>query len=226
MISGLFCLMAASSIQYKRQEKERQDIMNGYVYVFQNGDGIVKIGRTKSPEKRKKTIESMSGGAATNYYITEICGNCSQIESITHNRLKNKRRYGEWFLCGFEDAVLLVKDVFQKHAIPPKDKLPSKIEMDELFEKVGLPTGKEYTYPGDKEAICRVERFLECKINLSYFNDELAWCLENNETEGYESIRKAYPKLAGGVEDAEEIQAYAISIYHDLKESGLCPFMG
>ena len=78
--------------------------MNGYVYVFQNREGIVKIGRTKSPNARKKTLENMSGGQAIKFYLSREVGNSEKVEAAVHKSLQGNKVHGEWFRCEFAEA--------------------------------------------------------------------------------------------------------------------------
>lgn len=106
--------------------------MNGYVYVFQNREGLLKIGRTKSPTVRKKTLENMSGGMATKFYLSAEVGNCEKIETAAHEKLKSSKVHGEWFCCEFAEAQSVVEKLTQEIGIALKD--PPKIKEHVPFD--------------------------------------------------------------------------------------------
>lgn len=105
--------------------------MNGYVYVFQNRKGVLKIGRTKSPNARKKTLENMSRGTATKFYLSREVGNCEKVETAAHEKLKNSKVHSEWFCCEFDKAQSVVEELTREIGIAIKD--PPKIKERVFF---------------------------------------------------------------------------------------------
>lgn len=86
------------------------------IYVFDNGRGIVKIGRSKEVPRRKRTLETQSGADAVNFFCTEPCSNGHEIEKLCHLALSDSRVNGEWFSCSFEEAKKAVIEIFHNSA--------------------------------------------------------------------------------------------------------------
>jgi hypothetical protein len=81
----------------------------GYVYVLYNPKSkLVKIGKTKSPRNRFSVLTNQNG-STFKYYITEPIYIESLVEKVMHNKFSYKRKKGEWFDIGFDDAVLELK---------------------------------------------------------------------------------------------------------------------
>ena len=112
--------------------------MNGYVYIFQNRKGIVKIGRTKTPEIRKKTLENMSGGPAIKFYLSREVGNSEKVEIAAHKKLNKDKVHGEWFCCEFDDARRVVEEVTGEigSAIKEPPQIKEPVSFDYSLEKI------------------------------------------------------------------------------------------
>lgn len=69
----------------------------GYVYVLYNPDSnLVKIGKTKKPLQRFRSLSNQNG-SKFQYYITEPIYIENIVEKILHNKFAMKRVKGEWF---------------------------------------------------------------------------------------------------------------------------------
>lgn len=80
----------------KEKINENKKIIKEYVYLL-SSNGNTKIGRTKNPKERKKSISKMSGSAIDNFEYFEV-EKSSKVESYLHKKYKNYRVNGEWFL--------------------------------------------------------------------------------------------------------------------------------
>lgn len=78
---------------------------NGYVYVLLTDNNIVKIGKTRKPYDRIKYIETVSGHNIVDWYISDMCGNYSELELEMHSMFNQFRIKGEWFRCDFNKVV-------------------------------------------------------------------------------------------------------------------------
>lgn len=78
---------------------------NGYTYVLKNEIGNVKIGKTKYPENRIRTIETQSGLKIIEHYISPLCSNYGKIERLMHKKFQENRLLGEWFNIDYTLAV-------------------------------------------------------------------------------------------------------------------------
>ena len=85
---------------------------DGWVYVISDGDAF-KIGVSKNPQKRLKTLQTGNKKKLT----LEFCEHKNEpykIETIVHRTLNEYRTEGEWFEgCSFNDiriALMLVTE--------------------------------------------------------------------------------------------------------------------
>jgi len=84
------------------------------VYIMENELGLVKIGYSNNPEKRKKTIKNNSGLKITRQYNSEPCSNYKIIEKALHKKFKEFRKEGEWFNIKFENAAITLREELNK----------------------------------------------------------------------------------------------------------------
>jgi len=85
-----------------------KDLVAGYVYVLERADGYVKIGKSVDAQKRLNEIETISGLKSGRTWVSQPCGNYSEIEKECHKKLFQKRGIGEYFHVSFDDAVNLI----------------------------------------------------------------------------------------------------------------------
>lgn len=90
---------------YKKNKANRLCEKNGYVYLMiDNRNGYIKIGFSKTPEKREKTLQSE---------VPDICMFYNEKaslkdERVLHEMFNNVRVRGEWFNLK-EDDIELIK---------------------------------------------------------------------------------------------------------------------
>lgn len=105
------------------------------IYVFDNGRGIVKIGRSRQVERRKRTLETQSGAKAIKFYCTLPCSNGSEIERECHKIFSDFRVCGEWFCCSFEDAKNVAKQVFYKFGKHEEESEEERFQKEQNIQK-------------------------------------------------------------------------------------------
>lgn len=81
------------------------------IYLLEFLDGTIKIGVSKEPDKRIKTIINQSGRTLKNKYITEMLSNSFTIESKIKNRYGKNRLNGEYFELNYE---VLKKEIIEE----------------------------------------------------------------------------------------------------------------
>ncbi len=102
------------------------------VYVFKSDHGLVKIGKSKNPEKRLKGIQAASGLIIDLAHVREI-ENASVVERAAHILLWDKRRNGEWFDVSVEDAIKAIDRAIHELAkIEPK---PPSLPIEPISKK-------------------------------------------------------------------------------------------
>ena len=68
--------------------------MTSHLYVMQAVTGLIKIGRSIHPEKRRRALEQSSGHAVRLLLVLE---NRGDEERLVHAALAEHRTIGEWF---------------------------------------------------------------------------------------------------------------------------------
>jgi len=82
----------------------------GHVYAVVSTCGeLVKIGRSKTPEQRMKTITTYSGKLGDRFFSPKL-KNCVFVESAIHKIFEKERVYGEWFRINLSDAVRCIEE--------------------------------------------------------------------------------------------------------------------
>jgi len=95
---------------------ERHPVNDDHVWVYvmaedQKDSDLIKVGISKHPEYRRLTLEKER---RLNLHIAHTEGPYTRpqalsIERIAHNMLSSHREHGEWFLCGAERAIDVVR---------------------------------------------------------------------------------------------------------------------
>jgi hypothetical protein len=83
------------------------------VYVMRSENGLVKIGRSRNPEKRRKALQATSGFPVEliHHWPSEAP---STVERAAHLLLSEHRKAGEWFDVSVEDAVAAIENAVQQ----------------------------------------------------------------------------------------------------------------
>lgn len=83
---------------------------NHWIYVIGDTASPYKIGFTKDPDKRLKTLQTGNPKKLQIHYKEQINENeVKYIEKQIHNELKRKQVSGEWFNISLDDAISEVK---------------------------------------------------------------------------------------------------------------------
>jgi hypothetical protein len=82
----------------------------GYVYILLNFNEHVKIGITKNPYQRVKSLSGSNTGGSEiiRYYFSDPMYIYETIEKVMHNKFKKYRIAGEWFYgkdLYYEDVI-------------------------------------------------------------------------------------------------------------------------
>lgn len=86
----------------------------GHVYVIE-ARGRVKIGRSKTPRSRIRTLATQGGSRPERIHITPLHENYQRTELDAHAVFHAHRVVGEWFDVSFETAVTIVESLFQRY---------------------------------------------------------------------------------------------------------------
>lgn len=82
----------------------------GYVYVLAVHGGSTKVGRSHSPERRRRTLVTMGGYTNHDWWVSTPLHEDAELEKLVHRHLASHRVVGEWFSCDFETAVKAVEE--------------------------------------------------------------------------------------------------------------------
>lgn len=97
--------------------------MAGYVYVVENENHRVKIGRSTNPSKRVMSIKSQFGYNIINSYFSPVLYQYGELELFLHNVFKESRVRGEWFDISYEEVVSYLQslDISKWNIEPTKE---------------------------------------------------------------------------------------------------------
>jgi len=88
------------------------EVRKGAVYLIENSNGMVKIGKSFNPKERIKCIETQGNITIKNPFITEKSEEYSKLETALHKHFKMNRVKGEWFFAPFEDIKKHLLEIF------------------------------------------------------------------------------------------------------------------
>ena len=81
-----------------------------YIYIIGSDKSPYKIGFSKTPQDRLKSLQTGNFNKLNIYYTEEISeSKVKFIEKQIHNNLRHRRVKGEWFNINLEEAILEVK---------------------------------------------------------------------------------------------------------------------
>lgn len=87
-----------------------------YIYVIESDNGSVKIGFSKNPEKRVKSLQTGHDTKLKVVYKHEVpCDRARMVESYIHRENNYRRMKGEWFNMSVDDAIAEIKIVMMKY---------------------------------------------------------------------------------------------------------------
>lgn len=107
---GMLALSSAfSSLQESTKGRSRhKTTREGCVYVAKITDGMVKIGRSKDPERRLIYMQNQGRLKFSETFVSAVVPDCIEMETHIHRLLSEKKRTGEWFDITFDEAVSIV----------------------------------------------------------------------------------------------------------------------
>lgn len=102
-----------------------------YVYVIATaGNHQVKIGYSKDPQTRLKTLQTGNHETLVLHHVEEMTGLTPKLfETIVHRYLRHKRIHGEWFLMSPDEAKEMIEWVAIRWSDHPNPKLALKMGM-------------------------------------------------------------------------------------------------
>lgn len=89
--------------------------MNGSVYAVERPDGMVKIGVSKHPRRRMRTIETQGGFKAKAKFFADAVENGNEIEKRVHEHFAPHRKVGEWFSVDFRIAIHVIDAITKEY---------------------------------------------------------------------------------------------------------------
>ena len=104
------------------------------LYVMQNEHGLIKIGRSVNPQKRRRTLQAIEHCKIE--LVITLVGKGGREEKI-HRKLKKYHIEGEWFDGGNDARAAICRALNQTRAIdwPFKfDEIASDTWLDQFFE--------------------------------------------------------------------------------------------
>jgi len=124
---------------------------NAKIYVMQDSNGTIKLGHSKSPERRAKEL----GVPVTIVHQTDVVEFAEKIERLAHRvlALHGKHLRGEWFEASLQDAVQAIEIATQQAEgeqlplggnVSWQKRKPSKVTVTMRFDQWLLDAIDEY----------------------------------------------------------------------------------
>lgn len=85
------------------------------LYIIEFEDKVVKIGVSKEPNKRLKTIEHNSGRKIKRSYISEMIQNSFTIEMKLKKMFKQHNMNGEFYDLNYEEVLRFAKKILKEN---------------------------------------------------------------------------------------------------------------
>lgn len=102
---------AAAQLEQKyRAGKDARGELSAFVYVFRDGYGMIKVGMSKNPQSRAKTLNQSGSSGVMDVLFAESAPDACAAESIAHAELADYRHHGEWFRVDADVAIAAVKE--------------------------------------------------------------------------------------------------------------------
>jgi len=83
---------------------------SAFVYVFRDGYGMIKVGVSKNPERRAKTLNNSGSSGVMEILLSEHSKDAYLAEGRAHYLLDEYHHYGEWFRVDADVAIAAVKE--------------------------------------------------------------------------------------------------------------------
>jgi hypothetical protein len=121
----------------------------GFIYAIKFGDAV-KIGNSRQPEKRIRTISAMNGCSKPEYYISDEVENQRSIELKIHKHLDSRKIHSETFAIELCEAVKVIDSFCVKVTDERKSYLKEQHEAKnratyENFKQIIEPVKSEIT---------------------------------------------------------------------------------
>lgn len=94
------------NIHYNKQERKKRNPSLQYTYLIHDKvTGLYKIGRSKDPSARLKTLSKMQSSFVPS--LTLVCEIDGDVEQFLHSQFIGKRHHGEWYLLDDKDVKFI-----------------------------------------------------------------------------------------------------------------------
>lgn len=125
-------------------DKETQQVSPGevvYVIGSENGNGLVKVGRTNDARKRLAYLQTGSPAVLEMLWTTP---GGARLEAYLHEALSGRRKHGEWFDLG-PDPVPVVQEAVTRFRAQPRMVEPKKLLLKDVVAEALMVTGEPIT---------------------------------------------------------------------------------
>lgn len=144
----------------------------GYIYAVEL-HGFVKIGASRFPDKRVKTLAAMNGCKSPEYFVSELVESHLSIENSIHKHLSSRKIFSETFMIKMSEAI----EVINQFCEAVTDKRIAEIEADELLTSEKIHKAMSQILKQPKELVSANDDLLKSCINecnewLDSFGDE------------------------------------------------------
>jgi len=102
------------------------------VYVASDGSGLHKIGMSRDPEARCRSLTQALGRQVQMLFSTPITPNGRAVEEMSHSALSDRHQGNEWFSVNADVAIAAVEKAFQDSGAVIHDATPVPLDREPL----------------------------------------------------------------------------------------------
>ena len=123
------------------------------LYVIASDNGLIKLGRSQEPDSRLRSLQTATGNMLRLCHTTELRDDCAAIENAAHRLLADKRKAGEWFDVGVDEAIDAVRAAVRhvEYCARIKDDVqrckgckPRRVQLIKARRRVSEPKSKPF----------------------------------------------------------------------------------
>ena len=90
------------------EEAKKNNAPKEYIYAMETDMGLVKIGKTSNPDKRRAQLASCNGSKIVSFFVQEVSDSTAR-EREAHRKFRARRHLGEYFKIPIEEAVEFIQ---------------------------------------------------------------------------------------------------------------------
>lgn len=116
-------------------------LRSGKVYVIDNNEGLVKIGKATNPDLRCRELQRCAPHKESVLevaYTTTDRPDVSVIETLAHSYLASQRQFGEWFNATIDEAIQAIEWAIRNKTKTLEKRASDREDKKKKWRDIGL----------------------------------------------------------------------------------------